>query len=225
MTVFSYHELIIRIFRARNPLYIYGYILTRGREKEENKRRRKKINTFGVNSRRMFLSPLMSLMHHRVRPPEFFWIRVNFFASSARWKRRFQDWNFASATARELLRGVFTFHGEYRRANNERVSCAERSRRTHTNSTKTSTDPPVENFYLSARYSLTDSCSASGSRRVCNECWTIHRYLFFFFLISRRRKNEKERIFSIFEVILSLGENLIFFYPHCIINLIYMINL
>lgn len=48
---------------------------------------------------------------------------------------------------------------------------------------------------------------------------------FFFFLISRRRKNEKERIFSIFQVILILGENLIFFYPHCIINLIYMINL
>lgn len=75
-------------------------------------------------------SPRMAASIFFLNPCQLFANSASSPSRAERWKRRFQDWNFANATARELLRGVFTFHGEYRRANNERVSCAgaERSR-------------------------------------------------------------------------------------------------
>lgn len=115
-----------------------------------------------------------------------------------RWKRRFQDWNFANATARELLRGVFTFHGEYRRANNERVSCAgaERSRRA------ANTDEFDENIDRSVRpwkisiFPRVIPLRTVARYQVCvaRRAWTTHlggkRYFFF---LSFNFEEEGER--------------------------------
>lgn len=151
-------------------------------------------------------------MHHRVRPewpPQFFFLNpCQLFANSAsspsraeRWKRRFQDWNFANATARELLRGVFTFHGEYRRANNERVSCAgaERSRcAANTDEFDENIDRSVRPWKISIFPRVIPLRIVARYHQVCvaRVCAISvdnpsRDFFFFFRLISRRKESEK----------------------------------
>lgn len=94
---------------------------------------------------------------------------------------------------------MFTFHGEYRRANNERVSCAgaERSRRaaTRTNSTKTSIDPSARGKFLSFR-ALFPYGQLLGIKFALRDergqpIWEGNDISFFFRLISRRKESEK----------------------------------
>lgn len=146
-------------------------------------------------------SPRMAASIFFLNPCQLFANSASSPSRAERWKRRFQDWNFANATARELLRGVFTFHGEYRRANNERVSCAgaERSRcAANTDEFDENIDRSVRPWKISIFPRVIPLRIVARYHQVCvaRMCAISvdnpsREFFFFFRLISRRKESEK----------------------------------